>query len=192
MRRTRPDHSLLPLALALLCLNLPQAVNLQAAEPEASNPAGIRGEVLGQLREAESKLIEIAGASSASAFTWRPGKGVRSMGEVLTHVAGSNDYYPSLWGAKPPAGVNGASIERLATDRDKAIAATKASFAYLREQILALSDADLDRVVDMFGTKLTVRGLLLHITVHAHEHLGQTIAYARMKGIVPPWSKPGD
>jgi len=68
----------------------------------------------------------------------------------------------------------------------------KGSFVYLRTQIAALRDADLEREVNMFGRKMTVRGLLLHATVHAHEHLGQMIAYARMNGIAPPWSKPGD
>ena len=24
---------------------------------------------------------------------------------------------------------------------------------------------------------------------HLHEHLGQSIAYARMNGVVPPWSQ---
>jgi hypothetical protein len=29
----------------------------------------------------------------------------------------------------------------------------------------------------------------MRILVHMHEHLGQSIAYARMNGITPPWSK---
>jgi hypothetical protein len=31
--------------------------------------------------------------------------------------------------------------------------------------------------------------VLLRALAHANEHLGQMIAYARMNGVVPPWSK---
>ena len=35
----------------------------------------------------------------------------------------------------------------------------------------------------------TVDGVYLRIIVHANEHMGQLIAYARMTGVAPPWSK---
>jgi len=35
----------------------------------------------------------------------------------------------------------------------------------------------------------TVDGIYLRIIIHANEHMGQLIAYARMNGIVPPWSE---
>jgi len=34
-----------------------------------------------------------------------------------------------------------------------------------------------------------VDGIYLRIIVHANEHTGQLIAYARMTGVVTPWSK---
>ena len=34
----------------------------------------------------------------------------------------------------------------------------------------------------------TVDGMYLRIIVHANEHMGQLIAYARTSGIAPPWS----
>jgi hypothetical protein len=33
-------------------------------------------------------------------------------------------------------------------------------------------------------------GVLTQIDTHIGEHLGQAIAYARVNGIVPPWSQP--
>ena len=33
---------------------------------------------------------------------------------------------------------------------------------------------------------------MMIIATHAHEHLGQSIAYARSNGVVPPWSVKGD
>jgi uncharacterized damage-inducible protein DinB len=43
--------------------------------------------------------------------------------------------------------------------------------------------------VDFFGTKTTARGLLTYVDTHIAEHMGQLVAYCRMNGIVPPWSK---
>jgi len=50
---------------------------------------------------------------------------------------------------------------------------------------------DLRRKVKVLGRDATVDGMYLRIIVHANEHMGQLIAFARMNGIVPPWSKPG-
>jgi uncharacterized damage-inducible protein DinB len=54
---------------------------------------------------------------------------------------------------------------------------------------MSLSDADLEKSFDWFGGKNTERGALLFMTRHTAEHLGQAIAYARMIGIVPPWTE---
>ena len=53
----------------------------------------------------------------------------------------------------------------------------------------AMSDADLDKSFDWFGGKNTERGVLLFVTRHGAEHLGQSIAYARFIGVVPPWTE---
>jgi hypothetical protein len=52
-----------------------------------------------------------------------------------------------------------------------------------------LSDADLDKPLKLFGQQTTYRGSIIMITGHTGEHLGQSIAYARMNGIVPPWTE---
>ena len=49
--------------------------------------------------------------------------------------------------------------------------------------------ADLGRKVHIADRDVTVDGMYLRIIIHANEHMGQLIAYARMTGIVPPWSK---
>jgi hypothetical protein len=40
----------------------------------------------------------------------------------------------------------------------------------------------------MFGNTTTERGVYVTMLNHLHEHLGQSIAYARINGVVPPWS----
>jgi hypothetical protein len=50
---------------------------------------------------------------------------------------------------------------------------------------------DLDgKELDLFGNKMTARGLYFIAIGHLHEHLGQAIAYGRSNGVAPPWSRP--
>ena len=181
------------LILAFACGLLTAPLLLAAAEPAkaaADRVPGVRGDVLMQLHDAEKKLVALAEATPAEKFTWRPAEGVRSIGEVYLHVAGGNYEISSAWGAKPPAGVDVENLEKNGADKAKAIAELKASFDSVDKSIAAMSEKDLDREISMFGRKGTVRMAVIITAVHAHEHLGQAIAYARMNGIVPPWSAP--
>ena len=49
--------------------------------------------------------------------------------------------------------------------------------------------ADRNKAVKFFGHDTNTDGVFLRILVHAHEHMGQSVAYARMIGVVPPWSQ---
>ena len=80
------------------------------------------------------------------------------------------------------------NIEKTTTDKAKIIATLKDSFAHAKQAIKAMPDADLEKSMDWFGGKNTQRGALLFIVRHGAEHLGQSIAYSRMAGVVPPWT----
>ena len=174
-----------PLALLLAATTvLPFALEAQQA------PAGIRGEILGQFNEAADKLVQLAEAIPQDKYTWRPGDGVRSVSEVLLHVAGSNEYFLTAVGVKVPVqGEN--DLEHSTTDKAQVIARLKQSNDRVRAALQAMPDADLDKATKLFGMDMTYRGAVLMLETHAHEHLGQMIAYARMNGIVPPWSRGG-
>ena len=43
--------------------------------------------------------------------------------------------------------------------------------------------------VKLFGRDMTKQSALMLVLEDQHEHLGQSIAYARTNGVVPPWSK---
>ena len=60
--------------------------------------------------------------------------------------------------------------------------------AELEPEHFGLTDADLDKPVRMYGELSTERAAFITALTHIHEHLGQSIAYARMNGVVPPWS----
>jgi uncharacterized damage-inducible protein DinB len=125
----------------------------------------------------------------AEKYTWRPGEGVRSVGEVYTHIVAANYGVAGALGTPPPAGLDFKSLTALAGDKPKVIQALKDSFAHFRQAILALNDADADKPQKMFNRQTTLRGSFLMIDRHFGEHLGQSIAYARMKGVVPPWTE---
>jgi len=150
-------------------------------------PSGFRGDFLFQQNGVEREILGLAEAVPAEKYSWRPGEGVRSISEVFMHLAGANYLLPSFAGVKVPEGIS-RDMEKTVTQKAAVIDAIKKSFAHLRAAIEATPDADLDKPVKFFGMDSTVRGLYLVTANHEHEHLGQSIAYARMNGIVPPWT----
>ena len=75
------------------------------------------------------------------------------------------------------------------TDPEKLQEALKTSYANLQQTITGLSDADLKAPVKLFGRDMTKEDAVRFLFGDQHEHLGQSIAYARSNGVVPPWSK---
>lgn len=179
-------------AACLLALSCP-ATNLNAqVNPYKDGTPGVTGyrsEVLAEVTIQEDKFMRLAEAIPADKYTWRPAPDVRSFAEVFLHVSAANYNLYKLVGTPAPAGVDLKGLEKSTTDKAKVIATLKDSFAHARKAITATPDADLDKSLDWFGGKNTERGVLLFITRHAAEHLGQSIAYARFIGVVPPWTE---
>ncbi len=150
---------------------------------------GYRSEVLAEVMIQEDKFTRLAEAIPAEKYTWRPAPDVRSFAEVFLHVCAANYNLYKLVGSPAPAGIDVRALEKSTTDKTKVIATLKDSFAHAKKAITAMPDADLDKSMDWFGGKNTERGILLFIVRHAAEHLGQSIAYARFVGIVPPWTE---
>ncbi len=175
-------------ALVLASLGAMLFAPAAARADDAAVPAGMRGEALMWMKDAESKLEQLADAVPEAKYSWRPGKDVRSVGEVYMHVASANYGIPAMCGVTPPAGFNIETYEKSFTKKADIEKALKDSFAHMEQAWTSLSDTDLEKPVDLFGTKTTVRGGFLLVLSHCHEHLGQSIAYARMNGVVPPWT----
>jgi uncharacterized damage-inducible protein DinB len=181
--------------LTLSCLLL---FNLSATgqnEPAAKQSliaaptSGPRAEFLTELKVEEDKFLRLAQAMPAEKYRWRPADGVRSVGEVYLHVAAANYNLPKLIGTPPPAGFSAQGYDKSTTDKAKINEALKDSFTHVRQAAINMPDSDLDKQLDWFGGKNTQRGILLFMVRHMAEHLGQSIAYARMNGIVPPWTE---
>jgi uncharacterized damage-inducible protein DinB len=180
--------------LAAACTAVVSAAAGQAA-PAAANAAaptsGYRAEFLNEMKYFEGRFTQLAEAIPADKYTWRPAAGVRSVSEVLLHVSGANQGLPGMAGIKPPAGFTMQGMpayETSMTDKAKVIAELKKSFEHIRSAASAMKDADADKPMKVFGMDMTGRSFSFFMARHLGEHLGQLIAYARVNGVVPPWS----
>ena len=160
------------------------------AQSSASAPvSGVRAEFLNELKTQEDKFVSLARAIPADKYTWRPAEGVRSISEVFLHVAAANFNLTKVIGVPPPQGFKVQGFDKSTTDKAKVVQELQDAFAHMREAVQAMPEADVEKQVDWFGGKNTYRGILLFILRHNAEHLGQAIAYARMNGVVPPWTE---
>jgi uncharacterized damage-inducible protein DinB len=181
--------ALVVLLLAVIPVSLVFISRAQDKAPAAAAVPGARGEFLDEVAFYDQRLTQLAEAIPADKFAWRPAEGVRSIGEVYSHVAAGNYGIARALGTPLPAGIEPKNIMATAGDKAKTVQALKDSFAHFRSAILAIKDSDLDKSQKMFGRDTTVRGAFFMITGHYGEHLGQSIAYARQNAIVPPWTE---
>ena len=151
-------------------------------------PEGIWEGYDGEWAHVSQQLIALAEATPAEKFSWRPAKGVRSTSEVYMHIAIANFYLLSVTGPKMPQNLTDA-MEESVTSKPEVIDWLKRSLEAVRVAHLAVKPADLARKVHIQDRDATVDGIYLRIMIHANEHMGQLVAYARMTGVVPPWSK---
>ena len=141
------------------------------------------------------KFRDLAEAMPEDDYAWAPMDGVRSVGDVYLHVAADNWFVPALMGVDPPAetGVT-TDVETFRAYQSRElpkaeiVAATDASFVFLLEAMDATAD-ELDRAMTLGQSETTVGDVWIRAVVHLHEHLGQSIAYARSNDVVPPWSR---
>ena len=143
----------------------------------------------GEWLHVSKQLVALAEAIPPEKFAWRPAPGVRSTSEVIMHIAMTNFYLLSITGPKMPADLRSADMEKTVTGKADVIAWLRRSLDAVKTAHAGIKSADLQRKVKINGRDATVDGMYLRIIVHANEHMGQLVAYARVNGIVPPWSQ---
>ena len=172
MKKILTRYGAYVLAIALM-------VPLAQAQPAKFQAAF--GEDAGTLSKKFTGLAQVM----AGKYEWKPGQGVRSVGDVFNLIVMENGMLAGVLSGTPNTGAEPAPI----TDPGKMQDALKASYANLQKAITGLSDKDLQTRVKLFGEDMTKQDALMLILEDQHEHLGQSIAYARTNGVVPPWSK---
>ena len=172
MKKILTQYTVFALVVALMMpLAQAQSAGLQAAF--AKDAGTLSGKFTGLARVMAGK------------YDWKPGQGVRSVGDVFNLIVRENDMLAGVLSGTPDTGAKPAPI----TDPEKMQEALKASYLDLQKAIAALSDNDLRAPVKLFGRDMTKQSALMLILEDQHEHLGQSIAYARSNNVVPPWSK---
>ena len=172
MKKILTQYVVCALAVALMVpLALAQSGGIQAA---FAKDAGTLSE----------KFTGLARVMSGK-YDWKPGQGVRSVADVFNLIVKENGLLAGVLSGAPNTGAKAAPI----TDPEKLQEALKASYVNLQKAITGLSDNDLQAPVKLFGRDMTKQGALMLLLEDQHEHLGQSIAYARSNGVVPPWSK---
>jgi uncharacterized damage-inducible protein DinB len=158
-------------------------------------PAPAAADILLSFSDSESKLIALAKAVPEDKYAWRPAPGVRSFGEVFVHIVSANQLLLKLASSTPSreelnkAFEEQSKLEKQAFPKERIVAMLTESFATVRKSLESARPGTLAREADFFGTPTTRRGIFVNLDVHIAEHLGQAIAYARMNGIIPPWSQ---
>src|SRR6266404_3043721 len=113
----------------------PSAAPAAAASTTEAPKSGFRAEILKSLDDLEKKSVSLAEAVPEEKYSWRPGEGVRSIGEVYMHIASGNYAYAGAAGNKAPADLDVRGFEKLANDKAKTVATLKQSFAHVRQTV---------------------------------------------------------
>jgi uncharacterized damage-inducible protein DinB len=162
-------------------LALAVALMVPFAQAQSAGIQTAFGKDAGTLSDKFSGLAHVM----AGKYDWKPGQGVRSVADVFNLIVKENGLLAGVLSGTPNTGAKPTPI----TDPEKMQEALKASYANLQNAITGLSDKDLQTRVKLFGEDMTKQDALMLILEDQHEHLGQSIAYARTNGVVPPWSK---
>lgn len=188
------------LAVVLVATSASSLAAQQASAATASSstaPAsGLVADLLRDVSQVERKMLGLARAVPADKYGWRPGAGVRSVSDLVMHVAADNYLFPVILGtpADPSTGITSdystaQAFEKRQISRDSAIVELERSFAFLKKSLSATPETKLGDKISMFGQQFTTQQAWLLATVHLHEHLGQFIAYARSNDVKPPWTQ---
>jgi peptidylprolyl isomerase len=168
-------------------------VELLKAET-APEPPAAAADILFSLKTVESEVMQLAKAVPEEKYNWRPGPAVRTLQQVFLHIASGTHLILNIAQDADEGEVkkmieDNDKGEQQPIDKQKTLAALTESFAEVHKYLDEVTARALTRDAEFFGQKTTTRGILIFLDTHAGEHLGQAIAYARMNGIVPPWSK---
>lgn len=174
-----------PLAGALtLCLVAVQVI-------AAQSPSAFKQEIAGQFESSARKLVALAEAMPESTYGWSPGEGVASVARVYMHIARYNYMYPDQnMDMRSEVGSDHYDTwEEEVTEKEHVVRILSESMDHVRGVIRHMSDADMEARTRLYGRDVGKWAVLLQLVTHMNEHLGQSIAYARTNGVVPPWSR---
>ncbi|HEX6965949.1 MAG TPA: DinB family protein [Gemmatimonadaceae bacterium] len=162
---------------------LPGVANAQAASssPE-QNP--ISTALKSSQKRAERNLVGSAESMPAGKYDFKPTPAQMSFGQLMLHVAGSNEFMCStISGQKAP------QREKLTptAGKDKVVERLKQSFDYCTSALSNVDDSKLGETVPFFGGRSISRGgAMMGLAEDWADHYGAAAIYLRLNGILPP------
>ena len=148
----------------------------------------MKAQALLDLQSMQKKFVDLANSLPADKLTWRPSADSRSFAEVLLHVAAERYGILGMMGAETPAGVDRKALEKSTTDRARIVDELNKSWDFTEKTIKGMTNAEFAKLLPQLGPQANAGDVVYILVADNHEHLGQSIAYARENGITPPWT----
>jgi len=177
-------------AMAAMVMSLAALAFADAPVPaDNTSPSyDMKAQALEDLQLVQKKMVDLANAVPSDKLTWRPSADSRSFAEVFLHVAGERYQILALMGASVPSGFDGKAFEKSTIDKAKIVDELNQTWEFAQKTISSMSNADFAKPLPKLGPTANAGDVVYILVADAHEHLGQSIAYARENGIVPPWT----
>jgi uncharacterized damage-inducible protein DinB len=164
----------------------PWAAQSQPARNTTASPSA-GAAVRTKWTEVRDYITQSAADMSEAQYAYRPTPDVRSFGELIGHLAGSQNMYCAIaLGEKPPAED---AVEKGAKTKAALQQAWKESNAYCTKAY-NVAESELGAMVDLFGSQRTKFYALMDNMSHDNEHYGNIVTYMRLNKLVPPSSRP--
>jgi uncharacterized damage-inducible protein DinB len=177
--------------LALLATVLAATVltaTVQTVQAQSA-PTDYRDEFLGHFERSSGKIAALAEVVPEDLYDWSPMEGVMHVSQVYMHLARYNFMYlEDNLGIAAPDGIDVANLETI-TDKSEVVELFGRSVEHVREAVKRMTEGDLTATTILYGREVAGWAVLFQLLSHMNEHVGQSVAYARMNGIVPPWSR---
>lgn len=162
---------------ALLLAALPTSAHAQDVYSKAAQA---------QFNMIKGNLLKTAEKVPEELYSFKPTPEVRSLGQLIGHLADANFLICStVAGEKPPQG----GFEKNATTKAALTKALADGIAYCDKVGAGLTDASGAAMVSLFGMQMPKLSVMYFNVEHCNEHYGNLVTYMRLKGIVPPSSE---
>lgn len=189
-RFMQPVRSTALAVVGMACLAVPATAQYLGGGTKDAAEAQVA-----DLENMRDKFVSLAEAFPEETWAWQPMEGVRSVHDVMSLIAAEGTLFPTMWGFDKAAwtadGGFGPELARLgAMGKDEVIANMERSFEHLIALVGGLTPEQRAQEVSFFGLTVDLGTAVTLMANDMHEHLGQSIAYARTNRIVPPWSRP--
>jgi uncharacterized damage-inducible protein DinB len=165
----------------------PAAPAPEAETAPAASSRAVTGSVQTSYEIVKGNLTRAAEQVPENLYAFQPTPDVRTLGQILAHVADSS--YAICGAAGTEAAPEG-SVEQTMTSKADIQQALADAFAFCDRAFATIDDETGAQAVQMFGMDLTKLGALSFATSHQFEHYGNVVTYMRINKMVPPSSQP--